>query len=449
MSFQFQAPNFDFIATAGKQAADTLTNYNTAKQIEIDDDQAKQAYEQIISQVKDKWKAATGKDDDVAATAFAAKYVMPKMKSETGSQAATRWLAIEPVLDKALTEIETRQYKSKAADVGKQISGGYGPEVYKAIQSGQLSAAEISKKYGVTLDEPTYQKIAGIAPPQPIAGLTPKAQASFDQPMSQDQAIRDTSIAQPMPYSKAVQTVQGAGLPKEQAETLQPLISTAANRSTAEAYNRMQKPTEAGFLTGKLGQGEPIDEGAKAMAGAIRAEETLKGKSDYSKMRKFEQQVSLLKVYMQDWKNRKDFERDYGKDATKAIENMNALIQKKLDTEAEIEAARNWTDMDKPAPDVITLHEKIRNYENQIDQLRSKIPDIERMADRIGTPPTQLIPPQVTEPGARSDQYPTPTKKPKAGAGLPRFSSPNDAAFKKLAPGSKFIDGNGVTRTKK
>jgi hypothetical protein len=304
-----------------------------------------------------------------------------------------------------------------SSHVGKKISGGYGPEVYQAVMAGRMSPAEINQKYGTSIDQAEYERIAGLQVPQPIAAPTGpyqspaeqsqarmaaiKTASAADQPMSQGQALKDTNIAQPMPYSKAIQTVQSAGLPKEQTETLQPIISGAAARSTAQTYNRLQKPTETQFLTEKLGQGEPLDEGAKAVAGSIRAEESLTAKKDYNKMRKTEQNVSLLKVYMQDWKNRRDFEYKWGKEAIKAVDDLNVLIQKKLDVENDINAAQNWTDLDKAAPDVNVLREKARMYQNQIDDMTSKIPDLESMAQSVGSAPTRLTPPDIEKPGER------------------------------------------------
>lgn len=408
---QFQSKNYNFLSVAGQQAGQGIQSFNEqVKQqdlIKLDDSQAKAAYSEIITTVKDQWKQATGRDDEVAATAFATKYVLPKFKSETASQAAQRWVSVGSSLEKALNGLKTERDKSSAIDVGKKISGGYGAEVYEAVQQGKMSIPDIQSKYGVTLDQDTYNRIAGLQDVQPVVGpfqspadtrQAMKASAAAVRPMTQEQATTQTKIAQPMPYSKAVQTLAGAGLSKESTETIQPIMNSVANRSTAEAYNSLQKPTEAGFLTTKLSQGEPIDEGAKAMAAAIRNETAQDQKDKYNKMRKFEQQVSLLKVYMQDWKNRKDFEREYGKDAAKAVEQMHELIQKKLEIENQITQAQNWTDMDKPAPDVIKLQEMARRYDDHIDQLRSKIPDIQSMAENLGRGPTPLQPPEVITP---------------------------------------------------
>ncbi len=403
-----QAPNFDFIAVAGQQAGNAVHNYRAEKKVEEKEkaDKAKvnQIYNDVLAQTSQKYMQETGETDPVKVMVAVNKFFPGGFKNETPEGMYERMMKAEPLFNAEIERVKEKKNKTTSLDLQKKISGQYGPEVYQAVMGGNMSPQEISAKYGVQLDTNTYNQIAGLQVPKPVAGVSPKIQAAADQPMSQERAIADTGIAQPMKYSQAQHEVMSSGLPSKEQETFAPLLTAAANRQTAEVLKSEKKPSETEFLANKLQTGEPIDEGTKAAAAALRAESTQGNKAEYNKMRRTEQQVSLLKVYMQDWKNRKQFEKDYGDAAASAVDKMYELTQKRLEIENKIVQAQNWTDFTKPAPDVIALQEMSRQYGNQIDQLRSKIPDLELMSARIATPPTQLTPPQVTTPGKESEE---------------------------------------------
>jgi hypothetical protein len=293
---------------------------------------------------------------------------------------------------------------AKITDLTKKISGGYGPEVYKAVMDGQMSPADISARYGVKMDQQTYDQIAGHQPPQPLGGFTPEARkAAMAQPMGQQEAMEKTSIAQPLPLGAAQREIASSGLDATQTAHLQPLVAQAGARQTADIFKGMEKPTEAGLYAGKLGAGEAVDESAKALGGALRAEQeqgikrtAQEKKDDYNRMRQQEQKVSLLKAYMQNWKDRKTFEKEYGDRAWDAAEKMGTLVQEKLNIENQIVQAENWTDYENPAPDVMALREKARAYDNEITRLMMEVPKLNDLAEKLGRAPTELTPPAIT-----------------------------------------------------
>jgi hypothetical protein len=294
---------------------------------------------------------------------------------------------------------------TKIEDLTKKITGAYGPDIYREIRRGQMSIDEINKRYGSRLTEDEYNRIAGIQAPQPLPGFTPKAQAAADQPMDYDRAAKETSIAQPLPYTQAQQKVMTSGLPAERMQDLAPVLTAAANRSTADIYKGMEKPTEAGLYMGKLSTGESVDEGTKALGAAIRAEDATAQKAKYNQMREKEQEVSLLKAYMQDWKNRQQFKKDYGDDAITAIDTMHKLFQEKADLQNEMAKAQNWREFDKTPPDIQALQAKDRAIQNQIDELIGRIPNLKDMADKVSRAPTELTPPEIN-PQPRVDKKP-------------------------------------------
>jgi hypothetical protein len=114
----YQAPNFDFIATAGQQAGQAIQGYaknkNTEYNIKLDDDQASKAHEEIVSKVAEEYMTATGADP-VSSYTFAARFFPGKFKSETASEAAQRWLAAEPKYKAALEEAKVQKFHTDSA----------------------------------------------------------------------------------------------------------------------------------------------------------------------------------------------------------------------------------------------------------------------------------------------------------------------------------------------
>lgn len=116
---QYQTPDFGFIATAGRQLGEGIKDYKETKkkehEIKIDEENFNKAYTAVITEIKTKYKEITGDPDDVHATHFATQIAMPKMKSETASQAATRLMNMDAVLDKKFNELKEKTYFQKTS----------------------------------------------------------------------------------------------------------------------------------------------------------------------------------------------------------------------------------------------------------------------------------------------------------------------------------------------
>jgi len=125
MAFQYQPQNFDFIAQAGQTIQKFGDAYNLAKKMKLDDTQAQQAHELLLDQAKTKYKKATGVDDEVKATAFAARYFPPKYQNETAIEAVQRWEKADSLFKKALEtkSVEILQQKSQGTPAVSEKPG--------------------------------------------------------------------------------------------------------------------------------------------------------------------------------------------------------------------------------------------------------------------------------------------------------------------------------------
>lgn len=123
--YQYQKPDFSFIARAGEQIGQAIEKYGAeqekkseaaklAAKLKLDDAQAQRAHEMLLDQAKTEYKKATGVDDDVKATAFAARYFQPKYQNETAVEAVQRWDKADALFKKALEtkSVELLQQKS-------------------------------------------------------------------------------------------------------------------------------------------------------------------------------------------------------------------------------------------------------------------------------------------------------------------------------------------------
>lgn len=114
---QFQAQNFDFIAKAGEQVSQGMKAIDIAHKMKLDDTKAQQAHQLLLDQAKTEYKKATGIEDDVKATAFAAKYFPEKFQGESAVEAVNRWEKADPMFKSALSTLKVEAYH-------KQVAGG-------------------------------------------------------------------------------------------------------------------------------------------------------------------------------------------------------------------------------------------------------------------------------------------------------------------------------------
>jgi hypothetical protein len=430
-----QPIDYSFIQNATAYAAQGIED---ASKLRASNETADRAHEQLIDQAKQLYKDKTGDTDDVKATAFAYKFFPGRYKKETGDQAVSRWDKSDKLFKEALESQKAVADRAVATDIGKQISGGYGPEVYKEVMAGQSTLDQINQKYGTSLTQADYERIAGLQTPtiqkpmtpntSDVGPVRPKAdmaavKAAADKPMDYATASAQTPISKPMPYDQAIAKITDPNVSPEAMKMLSPILTTAANKRVAEVAAQPGQ-TEKGLYAGVASEGMGVDETSKAIGGAMRAEDALewqkKKQSDlleykkrYSQMREKEQDVSLLKILLQDAWKRGDFAKEYGKDATKAAEDLFAREKERADIDQQIQQALNWDSLpyeytkNKPEPDYASLMAKWQAVDNDISRLRSLIPETQIKADSYRKP-TVVQKPYESDENSDNKSIPSP-----------------------------------------
>jgi hypothetical protein len=256
---QYQTPDFGFIATAGRQLGEGIEMSREKKkkeqEIKIDEANFNKAYNAVITEIKTKYKEITGDNDDVHATHFATSIAMPKMKSETASQAAARLMSMDTVLDKKLNELKEKTYFQKT-------SAGNVPYERQAIGKVETEV----KPQGLE-----SQRTQGPAGRQYYSGETPLSRM-------QEQVLNEPPAPGTM-ESPVMGSQERRGLANQFGiagrEGIKADIQLSEGKEIGQEYTGEQ--TAAGFLAGQAGEGRDIGTGSPAatIGGKLPTEQQL------------------------------------------------------------------------------------------------------------------------------------------------------------------------------
>jgi hypothetical protein len=275
---QYQAPDFGFIATAGRQAGEAVQGNAAAKEkervtkkkedeLKMDEATFNQAYNSVITEIKNKYKEITGDPDEYNATRFASQIAMPKMKTETASQAAQRLMSMDTVLEKKLTELKEKTYyqKTKAGNVPYERSA-IGKVETEAKPQGLESQTIATEQQGPP--QPGQQMPAGR---QYYSGETPVGRMQ--------ESVINEPPAQGTMATPAMGSQERRGLANEFGiagrEGIKSDIQLSEGQEIGQEYTGGQ--TAAGFLAGQAGEGRDIGTGSAAatIGGKLPTEQQL------------------------------------------------------------------------------------------------------------------------------------------------------------------------------
>lgn len=272
---QYQTPDFGFIATAGRQLGEGIKDYSVAKEkerekqkkeqeIKIDEDNFNKAYNAIVTEIKTKYKEITGDPDEVHATHFATQIAMPKMKTETASEAATRLMSMDTVLEKKLQELAEKTYhqKTKSVPYERQTIGKVETEAKPQGLESQVVSTEPQGP-----PEPGKQMLAGR---QYYGGETPVSRM-------QEQTLNEA----PALGTRAPEmgTTERRGLANELGiagrEGIKSDIQLSEGREIGQEYTGGQTASE--FFAGQAAEGRDIGTGSPAatIGGKLPTEQQL------------------------------------------------------------------------------------------------------------------------------------------------------------------------------
>jgi hypothetical protein len=278
----------------------------------------------------------------------------------------------------------------------------------KAVMEGKLSPNDIGGKYGVNMDQPTYEKIAGFAenPTSPMGGAGSMPPPIKDQrPLTREETL--PLVAKPVSYQAGQEMVNKLNIPEADKGVFTPILNRLNNQEAGKIAESSKSGQE--FWTGVAKGGNDVTEVTKQLGTSIANQDKLDAKEQYNKMRQGEQWVSYLKVMMQDKQFRDKLRKDYGESAEKAADKMSELLLEEQNIQLEIEKSNNWTDWKNPAPDVPTLRTKQMHIRNRIDDLRSVIPGLKSEQEYLEAGPTAITPPKVgpgiVPDGGKSNNY--------------------------------------------
>lgn len=414
---QLQAPNFDFVATAAQQAGQTIKNYAQSKNIEIDDADAQKAHAAIMEQVAQQYMSATGINDPVKAQSFAAKYFLPKMKSETGSQAAQRWLSVEPTFKAALAEIKQQRYDTTSKDAMKQISG-VSTGAISAIQAGERPLEEINKTFGTQYSQEEADKMAGFNPAVSADSMQPIRAPSRETPMD-PAAAKALPGAAPMGYKEAQDIVLNLDIPNQQKNEFNPILTQKANQQLGMMIEDNPDMDDRSFIKTVMRAGTPITDEGKAYVSAMQKDEALANKKAYLAMRQNEQGISMMKALLTNNMDMAKLREKYGQSGIEAYNKLTELAKKASEISSKANAissmpAEQLTKintlllMDGKQPyDYMSLLKEQDAIKRQMDNiLTTTMPDIYNQMQSLSGTPT-VTPPNLGASGTTANQWMT------------------------------------------
>jgi len=340
----------------------------------------------------------------------------------------------------ALDDVKKLIYQRTGSQLEKQLlRQPAAADTIADVRAGVLSVDEINKKHGTNITGDEYNQIAGIAAPTTqivkpaptggtiaqYSGNTPPAAASAqymgnvqkaaaaDQPITTEQAMKTAGVNQPLSYANARSMVQTADLPPEEKARFEPILTTVVNRE-ASHIAKVPHQTQTGFFSETMKQGLPLTKEQEELAKGLRSDQDAANKARYNAMRQKEQDNSLLRILVQDAHFNATMEHTYGKDVAAAVTQLNKKLLEYQDLQNQLNIAMGTTDAvsEKEVQDPAVIMDKQRILNNEIDQLRGKIPDIDRKLEDFKYRAATIRMPVLDQPPVTYPQPPAPKEKP-------------------------------------
>lgn len=409
-----QAPDFSFIGQVGRDIGNTVEKYSEAKRqnavLTANEEQATKAYGTLIEQAKELYKSETGDTDDVRAAAFAKRYFIPKIGTETATEAVNRWHAVDPAFRAGLKIKQEEGYKKTAQNVNANLAGVLPDGAKAAIAEGVMSIDDINKQYGTSLTPDQYDAHAGFG-----------IYNGKDQGMAPAEDVQAAIAPQPISYSKGREIVQNSGLPVDKQTQFNPQLETIANKEIGALATSGETPV--GYYTNIQKNALPLTPLAEKVGGAMKDEQNLAFRKAQEARKAKGADTSLLQSLLKDQQFRMKMAQDYGVSGEKAADALYQLTLKRQQLDTDLTNAENYvsTDPSKPAPDPTVIMRQMITVDNEIDRIRNTLPNFDRLRENFVSRPTTLRQP-IVEP-------PPPTQPPAPGAARPGGTRPPLSSF--------------------
>ncbi|MGA2091807.1 MAG: hypothetical protein ABSH16_00165 [Sedimentisphaerales bacterium] len=316
----------------------------------------------------------------------------------------------------ALPDVQKLIYKRTGTQLEQELTAPPAPpaDSIADIKAGVLSLDDINRKHRTNISQDEYNRIAGIAEPQPAkpptlpAGQagpvqpapTPQAQAAADQPLPPALAEAQPGLHQPISFQAARERVTAADLPQEQKKEFEPILTGIADREASALVTPGPAPRRrTEFMRDVTGKGIPLTPEVKEAAGGMLSEkdiadeqakkDALAHKVRYDQMREKEQNNSLLKIMLDQEKFNATMRRAYGKDSVTNLAQLHKALQEYNDLDNQLKIAMNVNQgslNEKLPQDPAALMDRLQELDGYIQTIKSKLPGIDKQLEKYSSP---------------------------------------------------------------